>query len=101
MGCVVRHDYVNEYVWGKPKANRARKLWASVICDHGPSRFTATLVVRDRDSNMIASALVVDESPSEFEFADKLGRLFWASNNVVELRDRSGATVNALRVSAD
>jgi hypothetical protein len=97
---VADRNYENEWLWGGVKANPARRLWASILCNHTPTNFTATLVVHDRDERVVVSAILIDDLPDEFVFAKKLGRLRWVSNNVIQLLDKSGSLVHVTTLPA-
>jgi hypothetical protein len=95
---VIKHNYVNEWVWGKTKSSRDRRHKAELFCSFEADRFRAWLRIRDKAGEVVAEELAIDELPSEFCFVPKMGELRWRSSRRVRLLDREGKEVVELSI---
>jgi hypothetical protein len=93
---VVAAGYANEWRWPEPKWNRQRSYCAFLGCHHDVDRFSAWLVVQDRNHTAVQRVLIISELPDEFFFAPKMGKLKWTSNDRVALFAKNGEEVGAL-----
>ena len=77
--CVIGKNFVNQWWWRKPKWNRSRSMYGQLWCEHESDAFRAWLVVRDKKGDEVGRSMVLEASPSEFEFVAKLGDAKWTS----------------------
>ncbi|GAA0177103.1 hypothetical protein SH2C18_03890 [Clostridium sediminicola] len=96
---VIKENYVNKWVWKKPKNNPGRKYLAKVLLEHDIYSCDISIIITDKKEQVIKRKLVVKEKPSEWMFAKYFGNLKWLSNKEVALIDRSGSIV--CRVNVD
>jgi hypothetical protein len=97
---VVDAGYVNEWTWPKPRSSANRQMKAYLCCHHDPDRFHAELIITDKAGHEIASVDAIDTTPSEFSFAQLMGKVVWTGNKQVTLRAKDGKAVAALTVPA-
>ncbi len=79
----------NEWVWRK-KASPSRKHTAEIVVHHDIRACDISLVIRDRQGELLRHALLVSSPPSEFFFYYHLGTLKWFSETSVGLINRDG-----------
>jgi hypothetical protein len=94
--CVLEKELVNEWWWRKPKWNRTRSLKGQLWCVHEMDAFRAWLVVLDKNGEEVARQLVLETSPSEFEFVAKLGDTRWTDRRQFALVAKDGSEVGAI-----
>ncbi|MDP4147003.1 MAG: hypothetical protein Q8936_21435 [Bacillota bacterium] len=87
---IVSENYVNKWAWKKQKNNPSRKYIAKVSCEHGIHSFDISIVIMDKNNNIIKEETVVREKPDEWMFGRYFGDLKWISNNEVVLVDKEG-----------
>jgi hypothetical protein len=94
LATVIEKNYVNEFVFGKPRQSSDRLHYATLTCTHDPDRFRAWLVVTDQKRNELARKQVIDDLPSDFAFGPKLGKVAWISRESVALYAHDGSVVD-------
>jgi hypothetical protein len=83
---VVARGYVNEFTWpDKPKTSPDRRHKAWLFNIHDMDVFRSWLVIADKSGREVARELAFEVAPSEFQFAPKMGKLLWTSNDRVSL----------------
>jgi hypothetical protein len=83
-------DLVNEWHWPhSPISSPNRKWRASLWCQHEINRFAASLVVMDKQQNKVASSLVFEAPPSEFQFVPRMCEPSWSSNDELIVGDQT------------
>lgn len=94
-------NLVNEWAF-QPKWNPSRDLRAYVLCSHETDRFRAWLRVKDRAGQLVAEKFLFDDTPDEFCFLPRLGKVRWTAKTTVRLVDKSGRAVgDDLKVDLD
>jgi hypothetical protein len=84
--------------WSREKSSPGRRYIACLSCLHDISTFRAWLSVRTRAGTELAHVPVIETRPSEFAFAQALGKLVWTSETRVALLDRSEKEVCHLTI---
>lgn len=81
---------VNEYPWPKsPPSSPDRKWKAQLWCVHDLEKFTAHLVVLDKQKNEVARDFVFEAPPSEFQFVPLMHAPEWLSATEVAVGDQA------------
>lgn len=79
----------NEWVWRK-KASPSRKQTAEILVQHDIHACDISMVVGDRQGELLRRELLVSSEPCEFFFYYHLGTLKWLSEARVALINRDG-----------
>jgi hypothetical protein len=72
----------NEWIW-KSKWSPGKRWQAVVVCRHEVCRFEAVVDIRDRSGNVVRQGKLLEDVPSEFSFAGRLGSLRWVGRDEV------------------
>jgi hypothetical protein len=73
---VKNESYINHYTH-KEKWNSSRDLCAKIWCEHEASIFRCSLIVENKDKDIIMSTVLFTEKPDEFFFNNRLGNIKW------------------------
>lgn len=82
---VISSEYINRWIWKKPKKSPDRKYVAEVICTHEIDEFNVRILIKDKKGNEVKEKKIITERPNEWAFAKHFGRLEWLSENEVAL----------------
>lgn len=82
---VISSDYINHWVWKKPKKSPDKKYVAEVICNHDIDEFSVQILIKDKNGNDVKQKKIITEKPNEWDFAKHLGSLEWLSQAEVAL----------------
>ena len=80
---------VNEWSWPKsPCSSPDRKWKAQLWCSHELEKFTAHLMVLDKQKNEVARVFVFEAQPSEFQFVPRMHAPEWLSATEIAVGDQ-------------
>lgn len=89
---VISENYTNKWIWKKQKNNPSRKYIAKVLCEHNIYTCDISILIMDKNNQVIKRELIVSEKPDEWKFGDYFGDLKWTSNDEVILISKRGST---------
>lgn len=87
---IVNNDYMNRWIWKKPKNSPNRKYLAKVFGNHGLYSCDIGIIIEDKNGQIMKQEVVVSEKPEEWAFLKYLGDLKWISGNEVVLIGKDG-----------
>jgi hypothetical protein len=98
----VARGYINEFTWpDKPKVSPDRKHKAWLFNVHDMDVFRSWLVISDKSGKEVACEQAFEVAPSDYQFAPKIGKLEWTSNErVLLVGKRDGKEIKALSLSS-
>lgn len=95
---VISEDYDNKWVWKKQKNSPNRKYIAKVFCEHGIYSCDISIIITDKNEQIIKKEMVVREKPDEWMFGKYFGDLRWISNNEVVLIVKDGSSQFSVKI---
>jgi hypothetical protein len=81
-------NYINEFIWNKPKWNPSKKYKAEVHCTHDLYSFDINISITNRDNNVLKNEKILSTKPDDIIYSRFLGELKWISNGEVALFEK-------------
>lgn len=78
-------NYVNHWTWRKPIKSPSKKYSAEVLCEHELEYIDISIVIRNKDKEVVSKTKVIREQPDEWAYAKHLGKLEWVSDSKIRL----------------
>lgn len=83
-------------MFGK-KAKSPNKLYtAELYIEHKIESIDFFALIRNKQDEVVEKKLIITEKPSEWMYIQYLGKLVWASDTEIELRDKTGFALFSL-----
>lgn len=95
---VISEDYDNKWVWKKQKNSPNRKYIAKVFCEHGIYSCDISIIITDKNEQIIKKEMVIREKPDEWMFGKYFGDLRWISNNEVVLIEKDFSSQFSVKI---
>lgn len=92
-------NYINEFIWDKPKFSPNRKYKAEVICNHDLYDFTLKIVIKDRNGKILHEKEIVSTEPDELIYDRFLGHLQWISDDEIALYEKYSKRYVSVKLS--
>ncbi|MGF7036580.1 hypothetical protein J2T17_007654 [Paenibacillus mucilaginosus] len=87
---IIDVNYLNEWIFKKPVKSPTKEYLAYVYCEHKITAFVISIIICDKDKNILLQKTVIEEIPDEFFFNEHLGKLVWSSPHKVSLINKEG-----------
>jgi hypothetical protein len=94
---VIEDKFNNSYEVSRKK-NKSRSMVAYLNAEHTTDRFTLDLIVKDKLGTEILRKPILSEEPDEFLFNGQIGRIQWASNEVLNYIAKDKSVLETIEV---
>ncbi|AZU60389.1 hypothetical protein [Neobacillus mesonae] len=91
-------NYINEFIWKKPKLNPNKKYNAEVQCKHDLYEFIINIVIKDLKNRIIKKEKLISTKPDELIYERFLGDLEWLNDNEVALYEKHSKRFTSVKL---
>lgn len=91
-------NYINEFIWNKPKLSPNKKYKAEVHCNHDLYDFTIKMVIKDRKDKVLLEKKIVSTEPDELIYDRFLGHLMWISDDEIALYEKNSKRYTSVKL---
>lgn len=92
-------EYNNTYIYGKPAKNPTRQYTAELYIEHQVEAIYFYAVIRNKQLEIVEKKLIITESPSEWTYEQYLGKIVWASESEIHLKNKEGFAIFTVPVN--
>lgn len=86
-------NYNNFWTFGKKVKSPNKLHTAELYIEHKMKSIDFFAIIRNNQDEIVDKKLIIKESPSEWVFTQYLGKLSWATDTEIHLKDKTGVNL--------